>query len=115
MQVQGTGPGGRVLKGDVLAHVESAGAASAAGAAQQPAAAPAAPAVAAQAAQPAPLPPLPVAAAAAVAGDDPVVMPLRGYRKAMVKSMAAAAQIPHFHFCDEVQVRGAAVCGGRAQ
>lgn len=28
----------------------------------------------------------------------------RGYRRAMVKSMTAAAQVPHFHFCDEVRM-----------
>lgn len=44
------------------------------------------------------------AAAGAAAGLEPVVVPLRGYRKAMVRSMTIAGTIPHFHFCDEVQV-----------
>lgn len=34
----------------------------------------------------------------------PLVVPLRGYRKAMVKSMTIAGQVPHFHYCDEVQM-----------
>ncbi len=33
------------------------------------------------------------------------MIPLRGYRRAMVASMAAAATVPHFHFCDEVDLR----------
>lgn len=32
--------------------------------------------------------------------------------QAMLKSMTAAGQVPHFHFCEEVQVRTAAA--GRA-
>ncbi|GMH33657.1 hypothetical protein BSKO_01491 [Bryopsis sp. KO-2023] len=30
--------------------------------------------------------------------------PIRGYRRAMLKSMTKAAEIPHFHFCDDVPV-----------
>lgn len=28
----------------------------------------------------------------------------RGYRRAMVAAMTAAAAVPHFHFCDEVKM-----------
>ena len=38
----------------------------------------------------------------AAPGDD--VIALRGYRRAMVASMAAAATVPHFHFSDEVDL-----------
>eukprot|EP00884_Botryococcus_braunii_P011108 jgi/Botrbrau1/1999/Bobra.0052s0040.1 len=31
-------------------------------------------------------------------------VPLRGYRRAMVKSLTAAAHVPHFHFCDEIRM-----------
>ncbi len=32
------------------------------------------------------------------------VIQLHGYRRAMVRSMTAAAQVPHFHYCDEVDM-----------
>ena len=34
--------------------------------------------------------------------QEPNIIPITGYRRAMVKSMTAAAAVPHFHFCDEV-------------
>lgn len=33
------------------------------------------------------------------------IVPLRGYKRAMVKSMIAAGTIPHFHLCDELDMR----------
>lgn len=50
-----------------------------------------------------------VLAAALAAGEAPAptLLPLRGYRKAMVRSMELAGRVPHFHFCDEVEVRAA--------
>lgn len=33
------------------------------------------------------------------------IVPLRGYKRAMVKSMVAAGAIPHFHLCDELDMR----------
>jgi len=103
LNVFATGPGGRVTKGDVMAYHEAGleeipGAANAAG----------------------------EAADAAAEGIDHHIdqkqqkyhkkeeeeenmlekplhtIPLRGYRRAMFKSMTTAASIPHFHFCDEV-------------
>ncbi len=90
-----TGPGGRVTKGDLMAFVEASQAAEAAPVEQEapvtpPLTPPAAPA------------PDVAAAAAAVAPGEPVVVPLRGYRKAMFKAMTSVAAIPHFHYCDEV-------------
>ncbi|KAH7619922.1 putative Lipoamide acyltransferase component of branched-chain alpha-keto acid dehydrogenase complex, mitochondrial [Nannochloris sp. 'desiccata'] len=100
LKVFATGPGGRVTKGDVMAYHEAGleeipGAADATG----------------------------EAADAAAEGiehqidqqkqkhhkkeeqisEKPLhVIPLRGYRRAMFKTMTTAASIPHFHFCDEV-------------
>ncbi|KAG2427447.1 hypothetical protein HXX76_012383 [Chlamydomonas incerta] len=47
---------------------------------------------------------LAAAVAAAADGAQPTVVPLRGYRRAMVKTMTAAAALPNFHFHDEVVV-----------
>ena len=33
------------------------------------------------------------------------IVPLRGYKRAMVKSMVQAGAIPHFHLCDELDMR----------
>lgn len=35
---------------------------------------------------------------------DDVVVPLRGYRRAMVSAMEASLRVPHFHFMDEYPV-----------
>ena len=92
--VAGTGPGGRITKGDLLAYQDTRLAAAAPAAA---AASHAAPAVAAPAAAP--------EVAPREAGQGPkgtVSLPLRGYRRAMLRSMTAAGAVPHFHLCDEV-------------
>ena len=36
---------------------------------------------------------------------DSTIIPLRGYKRAMVKSMITAGAIPHFHLCDELDMR----------
>lgn len=33
------------------------------------------------------------------------IIPLRGYKRAMVKSMITAGAIPHFHLCDELDMQ----------
>ncbi|GAX85491.1 hypothetical protein CEUSTIGMA_g12907.t1 [Chlamydomonas eustigma] len=38
------------------------------------------------------------------ASGQVTVVPLRGYRRAMMKSMTAVASIPHFHYTDEINV-----------
>ncbi|GAX77824.1 hypothetical protein CEUSTIGMA_g5267.t1 [Chlamydomonas eustigma] len=38
------------------------------------------------------------------ASGQVTVVPLRGYRRAMMKSMTAVASIPHFHYADEINV-----------
>ena len=40
-----------------------------------------------------------------VSHSQSTIIPLRGYKRAMVKSMAAAGQIPHFHLCDELDMQ----------
>ncbi|XP_019642083.1 PREDICTED: lipoamide acyltransferase component of branched-chain alpha-keto acid dehydrogenase complex, mitochondrial-like [Branchiostoma belcheri] len=47
--------------------------------------------------------PLPVAAVPTAVGEDKVE-PIKGFRKAMVKSMTLSQSIPHFGYCDEVDM-----------
>lgn len=114
--ITGSGPGGRITKGDVLAcaggpqghHPQQAAAAGAGGEVAEEEApvvggysidrySPYTPTsgVSSRAAQ---------AAGHAETGATkaPMIIPLRGYRKAMFKAMTAVADIPHFHYCDEV-------------
>lgn len=110
--VAASGKDGRVLKEDVLRFIQN-GAAAPASKAPAPAATPAAPACAAAAA--------PKAAAAAAAAPSPAaapaapavtraaedkVVPVRGIKKMMVKSMAAALKVPHFGYADEIVMDG---------
>lgn len=113
--VRGTGKDGRVTKEDVLNHVAAGGAKTLApGAKAAAAAAPAKPAAAAPAAPAAA--PAPAAAAAIPAGAPLVspaagtradsTVPVKGLARAMVKSMSAAWQVPHFGYCDEIVMDG---------
>ena len=58
----------------------------------------------------APVPPKPIVVAAPVSRPTPVVTgkdrtePIRGIRKTMVKTMTQAQTIPHFGYCDEVNM-----------
>ncbi|WP_290647977.1 dihydrolipoyllysine-residue acetyltransferase [Aquisalimonas sp.] len=80
--IRGSGKNGRVLKADVLAHVEGASAAA------QPKAAP----------QPAPAP-------AREGAGEVRVEPIKGMQAVMAKRMAqAASTIPHFTYGDEIDV-----------
>ncbi|KAL4422322.1 hypothetical protein ABPG75_008519 [Micractinium tetrahymenae] len=108
-KVAGTGPGGRVTKGDVLAYLDSLSAAGPGTIGEdvthgvpttEEATVAGIPKEHPHVALATPQQPEPAAAAAAA---EPTVIHLRGYRKAMVKSMTAAAAIPHFHYCDEIQ------------
>nr|XP_046247696.1 lipoamide acyltransferase component of branched-chain alpha-keto acid dehydrogenase complex, mitochondrial [Scatophagus argus] len=101
-EVVGTGKDGRILKEDILNYL-----AKQTGAILPPTPPPA-PAPAAAAA------PRPVSAPAAVkappttpkpvfTGKD-VTEPLKGFHKAMVKTMTAALKIPHFGYCDEIDL-----------
>lgn len=96
-KVRGTGKDGRVTKEDILKHVESKGASSVAPAA--PPAKASKPAPASEPTAPAAAPAKPVVFTS-LAEDKKV--PIRGLQRAMVKSMSAAWQVPHFGYCDEV-------------
>jgi 2-oxoisovalerate dehydrogenase E2 component (dihydrolipoyl transacylase) len=74
--VPGTGKDGRILKEDMLAFIAS-----------PPAAAPTS-----------------AAAAAAAARVGEWREPVRGVLRTMIKTMTAAAQVPHLGYCDEIQM-----------
>ncbi|KAL0267913.1 UNVERIFIED_CONTAM: hypothetical protein PYX00_010050 [Menopon gallinae] len=84
-KVKGTGKGGRVLKEDVILYVESLKGGKPATSAGVPE------------------PPPPGPPKITVEGQD-IVQEIKGIRKAMVKTMASAWTIPHFSYCDEVDV-----------
>ncbi|XP_022097241.1 lipoamide acyltransferase component of branched-chain alpha-keto acid dehydrogenase complex, mitochondrial-like isoform X2 [Acanthaster planci] len=106
--VDGTGKDGRVLKEDMLRYLDmvKSGATTAASAPPKP------PPLIPQA-PPSPPPPTPPSVTLPVPPSrpfEPVVVgqdrtePIRGIKKAMVKTMTAANQIPHFGYCDEIDV-----------
>lgn len=103
LTIQGTGPKGRILKADVEAAGRGGVGFGGGGVSlSQPSS---------SSSLPLPQQQLP-----------PIEVPLRGYKKAMFKSMTAVAAIPHFHFCDEIhmdalvdlrhRVKGVLDCGG---
>lgn len=95
--VPGTGKDGRVTKEDILNYIARGGA-PAAPAPSAAAPAPAAPAPAGLELQP--LPPV----THGIPEDQRV--PIRGIQRAMVKSMTAAWEVPHFGYCDEIYLDG---------
>ncbi|KAJ0065553.1 hypothetical protein NL108_013472, partial [Boleophthalmus pectinirostris] len=104
-EVVGTGKDGRILKEDILNYLSKQTGAILPPAPiqeiQPPPPAPAAMATKPQipmATKPIPAMPKPV-----FSGKD-VTEPLKGFHKAMVKTMTAALKIPHFGYCDEVDL-----------
>ncbi|XP_037288427.2 dihydrolipoamide branched chain transacylase E2 [Rhipicephalus microplus] len=97
--VTGTGKDGRILKEDVLRYIELKQAP------KPPAPAKAAPAAALKQAAPipAPVPQKPVTVKTLKAVEDRVEQ-VKGIRKAMAKTMAQSLAIPHFGYCDEIDV-----------
>ncbi|KAF8364503.1 dbt-1, partial [Pristionchus pacificus] len=92
-KVSATGRGGRVLKEDVLRHIgHISGASSSASSNVR-----SSPAVGAAA---------PAAARVFAPLSEDLVVPIRGYTRAMVKSMSEALKIPHFGYNDEFPVDG---------
>lgn len=92
--VQGTGKDGRILKEDLLNFKEAA---------SKPAAPSSAPSTTSQAAPtpkaaPPTFKPRPLSSAAPVPDRNE---PIKGIRKAMVKTMTQANSVPHFTYCDE--------------
>ncbi|MED6290934.1 hypothetical protein CHARACLAT_018477 [Characodon lateralis] len=106
-EVVGTGKDGRILKEDILNFL-----AKQTGAIlpptplfheiQTPGPAPSTPA-ATPMSIPAGVKPPPTAPKPVFSGTD-VTEPLKGFHKAMVKTMTAALKIPHFGYCDEVDL-----------
>ncbi|XP_006830981.1 PREDICTED: lipoamide acyltransferase component of branched-chain alpha-keto acid dehydrogenase complex, mitochondrial [Chrysochloris asiatica] len=95
-EVVGSGKDGRILKEDILNYLEK----------QTGAILP--PSPKAEIMPPPPKPkdrtvPMPVSKPAVFTGKDRTE-PLKGFHKAMVKSMTAALKIPHFGYCDEVDL-----------
>lgn len=107
-RVVATGPKGRMTKGDVMAYLDSLQASGPTTVAEE-----VVQEVASTEAESLPTREVPEvksvpdrsSIAPPVLSHETTTIPLRGYRKAMVKSMSTAATIPHFHFCEEVQVR----------
>ncbi|DBB17608.1 TPA: hypothetical protein ACH3X3_002657 [Trebouxia sp. C0006] len=116
--VTGTGPEGRITREDVLLVLEQQAHSAVS---QQPSPAssevPSAPSTSSQhpsaasvsaVSSPGTLPdssPPSQGAAPKSMHSDPTIIPLRGYKRAMVKSMVKAGAIPHFHLCDELDMR----------
>jgi len=100
--VKGSGKEGRVLKEDIMAHVEGASPAPAPAFVPPVASRPMAPAPQQAAAPPAPLP-LPPRPAPVIVGKDRVEK-TNVIVKAMTKTMVEALKIPHFGYKDEVDM-----------
>ncbi|KAL0027069.1 hypothetical protein WJX79_003187 [Trebouxia sp. C0005] len=116
--VTGTGPEGRITREDVLLVLEQQAHSAVS---QQPSPAalevPSAPSTSSQhssaasvspVSSPGTVPdssPLTEGAAPKSLHSDSTIIPLRGYKRAMVKSMVKAGAIPHFHLCDELDMR----------
>ncbi len=104
--VQGTGPGGRIIKENVEAYARSNGG-KAATPAQPPAAAPSAPAVPPAPAPAAPAPAAPVAPVP-VAPAPGEVQPMGRMRRAIARAMAASKPgVPHIYVTAEIDMQAA--------
>ncbi|XP_010375537.1 lipoamide acyltransferase component of branched-chain alpha-keto acid dehydrogenase complex, mitochondrial isoform X3 [Rhinopithecus roxellana] len=95
-EVVGSGKDGRILKEDILNYLEK----------QTGAILP--PSPKAEIMPPPPKPkdmtiPIPVSKPPVFTGKDKTE-PIKGFQKAMVKTMSAALKIPHFGYCDEVDL-----------
>ncbi|XP_029904619.1 lipoamide acyltransferase component of branched-chain alpha-keto acid dehydrogenase complex, mitochondrial [Myripristis murdjan] len=101
-EVVGTGKDGRILKEDILNFLSKQTGAILPPAPFQEIRPPPA-AAAAPKSPPAAMPQAPPTPKPVFTGKD-VTQPLTGFHKAMVKTMTAALKIPHFGYCDEVDV-----------
>ncbi|KAM9365462.1 lipoamide acyltransferase component of branched-chain alpha-keto acid dehydrogenase complex, mitochondrial isoform 2-T2 [Pholidichthys leucotaenia] len=99
-EVIGTGKDGRILKEDILNFLAKQ---TGAILPPTPAPGPAAPAAPSRPASTPPVKPPPATPKPVFTGKD-VTEPLKGFHKAMVKTMTAALQIPHFGYCDEIDL-----------
>ncbi|CAH1773663.1 unnamed protein product [Owenia fusiformis] len=102
-EVSGTGKDGRVLKEDILRFMQGEDTPKETPAVQP--SAPPQPAVPSTAPTPsAAKPPPPLKRPAPVVLGKDKTEPLKGVRKAMVKTMTIANAIPHFGYCDEIDM-----------
>ncbi|XP_039623228.1 lipoamide acyltransferase component of branched-chain alpha-keto acid dehydrogenase complex, mitochondrial [Polypterus senegalus] len=102
-EVVGSGRDGRILKEDILNYLSKQ---TGAILPPTPEIVPPPPRPTPAAPQPhdkAPLKPTPVSVKPVFTGKDRTE-PLKGFQKAMVKTMTAALKIPHFGYCDEVDL-----------
>ncbi|KAI8820369.1 2-oxoacid dehydrogenases acyltransferase-domain-containing protein [Fimicolochytrium jonesii] len=97
VKVTGTGPSGRVLKGDVLAFISGTSKPRAAETAAPPSAATA----------PSSAPAKPAAPRVIIPAGEDKVVPLGPIQKAMFKSMTKSLEIPHFGFSEEIILNAA--------
>ncbi|XP_072516249.1 lipoamide acyltransferase component of branched-chain alpha-keto acid dehydrogenase complex, mitochondrial [Salminus brasiliensis] len=106
-EVVGTGKDGRILKEDILNFIARQTGAilppSPFHEIQPPPPAPAAPVAKPKEMSPSPSIPAPIAPRPVFTGKDHTE-PLKGFHKAMVKTMTAALKIPHFGYKDEVDL-----------
>ncbi|ODM99630.1 Lipoamide acyltransferase component of branched-chain alpha-keto acid dehydrogenase complex, mitochondrial [Orchesella cincta] len=106
--VQGTGKDGRVLKEDILNYISSKEnvttseqpAAAASTTPGPPAPQPSSPATPAQTPSPAAIPFTPRSITAPSDRKEAI----KGYTRTMIKTMTAANEIPHFGYCEEINV-----------
>ncbi|XP_012697383.2 lipoamide acyltransferase component of branched-chain alpha-keto acid dehydrogenase complex, mitochondrial [Clupea harengus] len=106
-EVMGTGRDGRILKEDILNYLAKQTGAilppSPFNEIQPPPPRPATLAKPKEKALPQPVVPLPTVPRPVFTGKDRTE-PLKGFHKAMVKTMTAALKIPHFGYCDEMDL-----------
>ncbi len=100
-RIHGTGPGGRIVKADVLAFVQGSVGQDATSSSSGDHAGSSSGVVT----------PLKAHREGIKQGD--VTVPLRGFRRAMVRSMEASNAVPHFHYCDEIDLTQLIVMRGR--
>ncbi|KAM7409426.1 hypothetical protein PAMA_001083 [Pampus argenteus] len=102
-EVVGTGKDGRILKEDILNFLAKQTGAILPPTPFQEIQTPPPPSAARPASTPAAIKPPPVMPKPVFTGKD-VTEPLKGFQKAMVKTMTAALKIPHFGYCDEIDL-----------
>ena len=85
--VVGTGPGGRVLKADILKVINTR---------NESKASPAGSTTVPHVASPSPL--------GVSQNEEDTIVPIRGYNRLMVKSMTSSLQVPHMVYTDEINI-----------
>ncbi|XP_046646980.1 lipoamide acyltransferase component of branched-chain alpha-keto acid dehydrogenase complex, mitochondrial-like isoform X2 [Daphnia pulicaria] len=102
--VQGSGRDGRILKEDMLRHIETLRSSKSAPKAKQQAPQEQPKPVAATSQQPSPSTKSPQQVRPACPVGVDRTESIKGFKKAMAKSMTNALRIPHFGYCDEIDM-----------